>query len=136
LTDPNNKKPEGDNEPKNRFAKMKSQDVAIEALKLQEQVDSLKEELEKVKGERDEANVVISNDIRARKITELMKKTNYTVEDVDGWTIEELDAALKHVNMVKQKMIKPVGDLGSVSALSPQSEMDDIFAFGPEKKVK
>ena len=107
---------------------MKTQDVATELLRVQQELDATKEELEKITKERDEANAVIATDIKARKITDLVNKSNYTVEDLDSWTLEELDGALKHVNMAKARSIKPIADMGTASAKSPQAEMDTIYA--------
>lgn len=124
-----------DKEPKaptNKVADMKNKDLAVEVIRLQKELDAAKKKIEDISAERDEANRVITNDIRARKITELTEKSNYTVEDVDDWSIDELDAALKHVLMAKARMMKPIGDMGL--AKSPQESMDDLYGSGWLKK--
>ena len=60
-------------------------------------------------------------------------KTNYTVEDLEGWTLTRLDEALSHVNMTK-RLVKPISDMSPGQAtFNKNAEMDSLYMQGIQK---
>ena len=93
----------------NLYAKMIHKDVVREALSLRQTVTDQKDEIKKLKRALKDANDVLIADIRSRKIKEITDTSDYSVEDLDKFNVEELDGIIQVLSM-KKKGYKSVSD--------------------------
>jgi len=124
-------KEETNNDGKNVSATIKTVDIAYENEKLKETNKAQQTQIDLLKKQLQSANDVLNADIRARKINEIIKVSDYTVEDLDKVGIQELDEVLATLRMAKRSF-KSVNDLGKT--VNPAASMDDLYA--PWKKTK
>jgi hypothetical protein len=119
------------NEGKSKLADMKLKDLVILAEEQEEQLTKKDEEISTLKAELGKVNGVLADDLKARKTKQIMDVSIYTIEDLDGKTVEELDDIISTLRCAK-RVAKPVTDMPSNT---PQTPNLDLFGTWRKNKV-
>jgi hypothetical protein len=116
---------DNDKDTANPYAKMKHEDVVREALTLKEGLDDANKQIETLKRALKEANDVLIADLRSKKVADILKKSDYTVEDLNRFDLDELDGILQVISMAK-KPFKAVADTTS-GATDTRGKLQSMF---------
>ena len=117
--------PNGTKNPLEVAMEMQHKDLALKVVALEEENTTIRTENDSLRKMLVKAKDVIESDIAARKKVQIMDKSIFTVEDLDGKNIIELDAILEHISKAK-KPFKPIADESDNKTANPT--LDGLFA--------
>ena len=95
----------------NPVVSMKSQDLFNENIRLNNELKATLDKLKRTEDLLAQANDIIKSDMRSRKIDSITRVSNYTVEDLDKMSLDELDQIERTLQMAK-KHFAPVVSVG------------------------
>lgn len=117
----------------NPIVNMKAQDLFNENIRLNNELKAALEKLKRTEDLLAQANDIIKSDMRSRKIDSITRVSNYTVEDLDKMSLDELDQIERTLQMAK-KHFAPVVSVGDSD--EKPAGLDGIYEAERKKWVE